>query len=152
MASSDSTTRTATVKPRRFRSRRPSPPTLPHGGEAPQMACHNLDIQTRHGESPQPRLRQPPGELPDCGTGEFFPKQPDGPAPAPGKRVFHQDFFRQAQLLANPANLVLKEVPSSGSINPTKKASFPGNPPHVMMRFDSRGRAPSRKLTRSRLD
>src|SRR5216683_4551397 len=39
-----------------------------------------------------------------------FPEQPDG-QPWPRKRVFHQNFFRQAQLLANPANLVLEEIP-----------------------------------------
>src|SRR6267143_2181027 len=67
-------------------------------------------------------------------TGDF-PKQPDG-QPRPRKRVFHQDFFRQAQLLANPANLVLKEVPQR--LDQPKRHLFRQSA-DVMVRFDGRG-------------
>src|SRR5204863_9928962 len=40
----------------------------------------------------------------------YFPEEPHR-QPRPRKWVFHQYFCRQAQILANPANLVLKEIP-----------------------------------------
>src|SRR5439155_14856966 len=68
-------------------------------------------------------------------TGDL-PEQPDG-QPWPRKRVFHQNFFRQAQLLANPANLVLKEVPQrldQGERHLLRQST------HVMVRFNRRRR------------
>jgi len=32
-------------------------------------------------------------------------------ASPPRKRVLHEDFFRQSQFLANPANFVFKKIP-----------------------------------------
>ena len=59
--------------------------------------------------------------------------------------MFHQDLFRQSQLLANPTNLVLKEVPQR--LDQRKRHLF-GQSADVVVRFD-RSRRP---LYGNRLD
>src|SRR5260370_16448244 len=68
-------------------------------------------------------------------TGDL-PEQPDG-QPRARKRVFHQNFFRQAQILANPANLVLEEIPQRLD---QRKRHFFRQSADVVVSFDRRRR------------